>query len=64
MNTLDVVVHKVLSEPSKRIDDEFCCWEVTVMAGSGYSPDQKEIVRKCTKTEIEKIKPGYLLRRE
>ena len=30
MNFVDVSITKVLSPPTQVVNDEFCCWEVTV----------------------------------
>jgi len=63
MNLLDVTVSKLLDEPKHVIDEEYCCWAVTIVSDC-CGTEKREIVRKCSRTEIDRIKPGYILRRE
>lgn len=58
MNLIDVVVKKVLDTPHQVINDELCCWEVTVEIDCwGTTKVQK--LHRCSKKEIEDIQPGY-----
>lgn len=58
METHDVYVKKIIQKPYKHIDLENCCWEVVVEVYYDGRFDERTI-KACTKTEIQKYKPGY-----
>ena len=58
MNTIDIVVSKILVEPFQHIDSEICCWEIVVET-EYYGRKDKKVIRKCSKQEIDVVKPGY-----
>ena len=59
MNTIDISVEKILVPAHQVITEELCCWEVTVETNC-YGAKGIKIFRKCSKTEIDKIKKGYI----
>lgn len=61
MNSLDVVVTKILVVPHRVITDDLCCWEMTVEADC-YGK-RIEVVRKCSKKEIDAVKIGDIIAR-
>ena len=58
MNLIDVHVTKILEPPHQVITDELCCWEVKVETDC-YGCVREKVFRRCSKKEIDEIKPGY-----
>ena len=58
MSTKDVYVNKIIKEPYRDIDEEYCCWAVVVEVyhDGGF---WERVIRRCKKSEIDQIKPGY-----
>ena len=57
---LKLKVTKIIKQPYKHIDNEFCCWEIEVEYIDLFDDTRDKIIlRRMTKTEIFQIQIGY-----